>query len=95
MILVPFSIHVCGNCCMNLGNPLKILMNYLPIGGMTCLSHRDSFPMVNALVWMVVHWIKPILNHNISYRVVMIHQATMLCELSAIKEYQPSLRGIQ
>ena len=50
MILVPFSIHVCGNCCMNLGNPLKILMNYLPIGGMTCLSYRDSFPMVNALV---------------------------------------------
>ena len=55
MILVPFSILVYGSCCIDLGNPLEIVMNYLLIGRMTCLGHWDSFLMVSALVCMVAH----------------------------------------
>ena len=31
-------------------NSIEIVVYYLLIEGMTCLGHRDKFPMVNALV---------------------------------------------
>ena len=34
---------------MDLGNPLKVIVHYLLIGGMTGLGHRDGVPIVNAL----------------------------------------------
>ena len=52
---------------------------------MTCLGHRDGFPMVSALVCMVIHWIGPTMNHEFFYQIVMIHQTTMLQGLSTFK----------
>ena len=43
--------------------------------------------MVRALVRIVAHWIAPIVNHNISYWVVMIHQITILHGLSTLRGY--------
>ena len=34
---------------MDLGNPLKVIVHYLLIGGMTGLGHRDGVPIVSAL----------------------------------------------
>ena len=34
---------------MDLGNPLKVIVHYLLIGGMTSLGHRDGVPIVSAL----------------------------------------------
>ena len=42
---------------MNLGNPVKTVMYYFLIGGMTCFDHQNGFLMVSALVY-VTH-IKP------------------------------------
>ena len=38
---------------MDLGNPIKIVVHYLLIEGMTCLGRRDGFPMVSALVYVM------------------------------------------
>ena len=38
---------------MNLGNLVKIVVYYLLIEMMTCLDHRDDFPMMSALVFMM------------------------------------------
>ena len=35
---------------------------------MTCLDHRDEFPIVSALVYMVTYWIEIMVNnHEINY----------------------------
>ena len=34
---------------MDLGNPLKVIVHYLLIGGMTSLGHSDGVPIVSAL----------------------------------------------
>ena len=39
---------------MGLGNPLEASVHHLLIGVMTGLGHRDEFPMMSALVWMVM-----------------------------------------
>ena len=36
---------------MDLGTPFEIVLHYLPIGGMTYLSHSDGFLMVSALMY--------------------------------------------
>ena len=56
---------------MNLDNPLEIVAHYLLIKGMTYLDHHNKFPMMSALVCMVTHWIEPMKNHDIGYRMVM------------------------
>ena len=38
---------------MDLGNSVKIVVHHLIIGGMTCFGHRDEFPMVSALVYVM------------------------------------------
>ena len=38
---------------MDLGNPIKIVVHHLLIGGMTCLGCQDEFPMVSALVYVM------------------------------------------
>ena len=50
---------------MGLGNPLEVVMHHLLIGGMVGLSYQDGFLMVNVLVCMVTHWIKPRVNHDV------------------------------
>ena len=67
---------------MDLGNPLETVVHYLIIGGITFHSHHDSFPMVSALESIITHCVGPMMNHDISYWVVIIHQATILHGLS-------------
>ena len=38
---------------MDLGNLVETIVYYLLIGGMTCLGHRDGFPMVSALMYVM------------------------------------------
>ena len=47
-------------------------MHYFLIGRRNCLNYRDEFVMMNALMCMVTHQTKPIVYHDIDYRVVMI-----------------------
>lgn len=63
---------------MDLGNPSTIVIRYFLIGEMICLGYQDNFPMVSALACMVIYWTGLMVNHIISYRAIMIHQATML-----------------
>ena len=58
---------------MDLGNLYKIAMYYLLIRGMIGFDHLDEFPMVSALVCMITYWTWNMVNHDISYQVVMIH----------------------
>ena len=51
------------------------------------LDHKDEFSIMSALVCMVIHWIGPMLNHDICYWVVMIHQVTLLYELLTLRGY--------
>ena len=56
---------------MDLGNPLEIVVCYLLIEGLTYLDHQHRFPMMSAIMCMVTHWIKPMTNHDMGYRMVM------------------------
>ena len=60
-------IEVVHSWFVDLGDSSKVVVHYLLIGGMSCLGYGDEFPMVITLVCMVTHWIKPIVNHDISY----------------------------
>ena len=40
---------------MGIDNPSKAVVYYFLIREMTSLSHQDEFPMVSALLCMVVH----------------------------------------
>ena len=40
-------------------------MQYLLIGGMVGLSYRDGFSMVSALVYIVTHWTRPMVSHDL------------------------------
>ena len=40
---------------MDLDNPFEIIIHYLLIGGMTCLSLWDEIFKVSALVYMITH----------------------------------------
>ena len=68
---------------MDLGNSVKTIMYHILIGGMICLDCRDGFPMMSALVY-VMHTRQPTVNHDARLSIVMIHQATILHELSTL-----------
>lgn len=38
---------------------------YILIGGMINLDHHDEVPMVSALMYMIIHWIGPMVGHDI------------------------------
>ena len=61
---------------MGLGNPLEVVVHHLLIGGMVSLGYRDECPMVSALVYMVAHWIRPILSYDL--RLSSSHDSTKL-----------------
>ena len=82
---------VVHNLFMDLVNLYETIAHYLIIGGMNYFSHRDGFPMMNAQMCMVTHWTGPKINHDIIYRVDMIHQTIMLHELSTLREYWGSV----
>ena len=69
---------------MNLGNPVGTVAYYLLIKRMIYLDGRDSFPMVSALVYIIINWIGPIVNHVIRLSVITIHQVTILYRLSTL-----------
>ena len=56
---------------MELDNLLEVVMHHLLIGEITYLDHQDGLPMVTLLMSMVTQWIKTMVSHDISYRVVM------------------------
>ena len=80
---------------MDLGNLLEILVHYLLIEGMVCLSHRDRFPMVSTLVCMVTHWIRLIVNYDVRLLIVLIHHDTIFHRLSTLGniELMPNSTG--
>ena len=57
------------------------------IGEMIYLGYRDGFPMLSALVYIVIHWTRLTVNHDVRLSVVMIHQATLLHGISIFIEY--------
>ena len=61
---------------MGLGNPLKVVVHHILIGGMASLDYQDGFPMVCALVCMVTHWITTTVSHNL--RLSSSHNLTKL-----------------
>lgn len=58
---------------MDLDNPIETIVHYLIIRRIVCLSHQDWFPMVNALMYMVTHWTRPMVNHDVRLSIGMIH----------------------
>ena len=50
---------------MDLGNLMEIVVDYLLIRGMVCLNRRDRVLMVDALVCIGTHWIRPGVNHDL------------------------------
>ena len=61
---------------MGLGNPLKVVVHHLLIGGITDLGYQDGFPMVSTLVCMVTHLTKPMVSHDL--RLLLSHDLTKL-----------------
>ena len=49
---------------MGLGNPLEVVVHHFLIGWMAGLG-RNGFPMENALVCIVTHWIGPMVIHDL------------------------------
>ena len=50
---------------MGLGNPLEVVVHHLLIGEMAGLGYQYGFPMVSALVCMVIHWTRPMVSHEL------------------------------
>ena len=50
---------------MGLGNPLKVVVYHLLMGGMVGLDYRDGFSMMSALVCMVTHWTRSTVTHDL------------------------------
>ena len=50
---------------VGLGNPLEVVVHNLLIRRMDDLSYWDEFPMVSALVCMVIHCTWPIVSHDL------------------------------
>ena len=50
---------------MDFVNIIEIVVHYLLIGGMNCLDRQDEFFIVSALICMVTHWIRLMMNHDI------------------------------
>ena len=78
---------------MELDNSSEAAVYHLLIEGITCLDHQDSFLMTSALMYMVTYYIGLMVNHDINYQIIMIHQSTMLHGLSTLKEYKLVMRS--
>ena len=72
---------------MDLSNPVETIVHHLLIGWMNCLDHRDGFPMVSALVYVMYTRLGPRVNYNAKLSIVMIYQVTILHGLSILRGY--------
>ena len=61
---------------MGLGNPLKVVVQHLLIGGMVGIGYQDRFFMVSVLVCMITHLIGPTVSHDL--RLSSSHDLTKL-----------------
>ena len=75
------------NQFINLGNPIRTVVHYLQIEGITYLNYQDSFPMMSIVVCMITYWTRLMVNYDINYQVIIIHEVTILYRLSTLKEY--------
>ena len=53
------------NRFIELGNLFKVVVHHFLIRLLVSLGHRDGVPMVNALIFMVRHWIGSMMSHDI------------------------------
>ena len=60
--------------CLN--NSLEVVVHHLLIGRMISLDCWDGVPMVSALVYMIIHWIRSTVSHDI--RISSKHDFTNL-----------------
>ena len=67
---------------MDLVNSFETVVHFLLIEMMTYLGHRDEFSILNTLVYITIHWIRPMVNHDIRIR-----QTIMLHEFLTLREY--------
>ena len=82
-----YNVQVVHSWFMDLGNPEKTIVHYLLIEGMTCFGRQNGFPMMSALVCIVIHWTEPMMNHNVRLSIIVIRQMTILHGLSTLKGY--------
>ena len=68
----------CSQLIYELNNPYETIVFYLIIGGITCFWLSWWLSMMSVLMCIVIHWTRTTINHNMSYRVVMIHQTLAL-----------------
>ena len=64
------------NQFMGLGNPLEVVVHYLLIGKIVSFSHWNGFSKVSALVYIVTHWTRPMVSHDI--KLLSCHDFTKL-----------------
>ena len=50
---------------MHLGNLFEAIVHHFLIGGIVSLGRQDEVPMLSALVFMVTHWTRPTVSHDI------------------------------
>ena len=50
---------------VGLSTSLKVIVHYFLIEEMVGLDHCDEFPMMSALVCMVIHWIRLTMSHDL------------------------------
>lgn len=56
---------------MHLGNLINVVAHYLLIKGETYLGYQDEVFMMCALLYLVTHWRKLMVNYDIDCQVVM------------------------
>ena len=74
------------NRFVSLGNPLEVILHYLLIGRIVDLGYRYRFPMVSALVCMVIHWTGPMVRHDL--RLSSSHELTKLLHCVVFKPWE-------
>ena len=68
---------------MNLDNPVENIVHYLLIGGMTCLSRQDGFPMVSALLYVMY------IGQDLWWIMTQDYQLSRFTQLLYCMDFQP------
>ena len=70
---------------MDLGNPVEIVTHYLLIRGIVCLGHQDKVFMISALMRMITHWTRSMMNHDVRLQDSHDSQDTMSHGFSTLR----------